>query len=89
MRYSKETTPFWSLGYKLFKGKFLRFMGGQKSSISDNECSKLINFVIPDCKRLQKDIDSVDIDCERPGIINTNIENFASVHKIQRDRGCI
>ena len=31
-RYNGDTKGFWSLGYKLFRGKFLRFMGGYKSS---------------------------------------------------------
>ena len=41
MRYNfPETVEFWRIGYKLFKGKFLRFMGGPKSSghvIDDSE----------------------------------------------------
>ena len=36
--------------------------------------------MIPDRNISQQDIDSVDIDCERPSIIIKNIENFASVY---------
>ena len=32
MRYKSDIVSFWSCGYKLFKGKFVRFMGGPKSS---------------------------------------------------------
>lgn len=31
MRYSKEVKSFWTAGFRLFRGRFLRFMGGQKS----------------------------------------------------------
>ena len=61
--FNKEATQFWSLGYKLCKDQLLRFMwvgvGGEKvqcNAMNVNECSKLINFVIPDRNILQKDI---------------------------------
>ena len=51
MRYSPEVKQFWRIGYKLFKGKFLRFMGGLKNQ---GQCGKgyerpsdsLINFAV-------------------------------------------
>ena len=57
MRYKfPESVEFWRIGYKLFKGKFLRFMGGPKSSghVIDDSKSKgnflqenaQVNFVI-------------------------------------------
>ena len=45
MRYKvPESVEFWRIGYKLFKGKFLRFMGGPKSSGHVNDDSKSLNF---------------------------------------------
>ena len=32
MGYMTEVKEFWALGYKLFRGKFIRFMGGYKAS---------------------------------------------------------
>ncbi|MEW8546432.1 MAG: YqaJ viral recombinase family protein, partial [Candidatus Thiodiazotropha sp.] len=63
MRYSEETKKFWKLGWRLFGGKFVRFMGGFKnmSQISTGESQQGlfnpalsdINFVVPDTKTLQ------------------------------------
>ena len=39
MRYSDETKLFWTLGYKIFKGKWLRFMkGGSKTQTEKDNC---------------------------------------------------
>ena len=78
MRYQNDTKEFWSLGYKMFKDNFLRFMGGEKNSFERNE-EALVNFVVPDRKLLQKEIESINIHCGRPGIIEKNIKNFSTV----------
>ena len=31
MRYSHRVKSFWNIGYKLFKERFVRFMGGYKN----------------------------------------------------------
>ena len=56
IQYHSETKQFWSLGYKIFKGKFLRFMGGDKisSRTSDqHNDNNMINFMVPDRMILQ------------------------------------
>ncbi|KAH3805074.1 hypothetical protein DPMN_133371 [Dreissena polymorpha] len=57
MRYSKESKMFWKLGYRLFGGRFLHFMGGNKnqrqivlgsgSSGNLNPLVSDINFAVP------------------------------------------
>ena len=63
MRYSKEVKHFWTLGYKLFKEKFIRFMGGHRNigQISTGgqrgdlrTGNSKINFAVPDVKRLRE-----------------------------------
>ena len=58
MRYCKEIKEFWYTGYKLFHGKFLRFMGGPKNhgSVVGMQAERgnydpkvsMINFAVPD-----------------------------------------
>lgn len=58
MRYSEDVKLFWRTGLRLFKGRFLRYMGGPKHKgqvISGDtapgafksETSK-VNFIVPD-----------------------------------------
>ena len=80
VRYCDSTKKFWSLGFRLFKGRFLRFMGGIKSISSNKHESKpsdsRVNFIVPGADTLRKDIDSADSCCQNPGIIFKNIESF-------------
>ena len=57
MRYRPETFKFWQIGYRIFHGKFLRFMSGLRSSgqVLDSSSEKglfdpaesNINFAVP------------------------------------------
>lgn len=90
MRYSADVKQFWSLGYILFKGKFVRFMGGYKNKgqlIQDNTLKgnllsddSKINFIVPDVKVLKKILDESETTCQNPGILGENIKNFAVLH---------
>ena len=56
MRYSPEVKQFWRIGYKLFKGRFLRFMSGMKNQGQEGPLKpseSAINFVVPDVKSLE------------------------------------
>jgi len=59
LRYSKEVKEVWAVGHCFtFRSKFLRFMGGYKTMLTDKEISEnmqytktnacLVNFAIPD-----------------------------------------
>jgi hypothetical protein len=57
MRYSDKVKQFWRIGYKLFNGKWLRFMGGSKrrgqvvvgntEKGNFNPTESEINFAVP------------------------------------------
>ena len=95
MRYTDQTKRFWALGYKLFKEKFLRFMGGYKNvgQIMGDMAQKghttssqsKINLVVPDVKVLRKEISQLDCCCERPGVLLGNIKLFKD---LIADRSC-
>ena len=40
MRYNDQTKQFWTLGYKLFKGKFIRFMGVKKYLVDQKKLNR-------------------------------------------------
>ena len=50
--YSKETMHFWKIGYKLFHGNFVRFMGGLKNTgqLISNKDNKLFCCTNPKCQ---------------------------------------
>lgn len=55
MRYTQEVKQFWKVGGKLFKGNFLRFMGGWKNqgqaSLGNfHPSASSVNFIVPDRK---------------------------------------
>ena len=72
--FSDNTKKFWALGYRLFRGKFICFMGGYKSTTDSN-----INFIVPDIKILQKEIRESEIECKEPGVIFQNIQSMSSL----------
>lgn len=90
MRYSPTVKRFWALGYTLFKDKFLRFMGGFKckGQIIGNfnkERQLLpqnsdINFVVPNRHSLVHEISEGSVRCDKPGILEKNIEIFSEVN---------
>ena len=86
MRYTTEVKEFWALGYKLFRGKFIRFMGGYKASGRlDVEAGRKnlspqnteINFACPDVNVLREEVDSLNLKCDKPGILDENIRIFS------------
>jgi len=78
MRYSEEVKRFWATGLKLFRGKSLHFMGGYRHErdVSDVQCGNSINFACPDRKLLQCVVKSNNTDCQKPGILFSNIDTF-------------
>ena len=90
MRYSDQVTRFWRMGYKLFHGKFLRFIGGFKNmgetGNSYNPLDSKINFAVPDVKQLSTA--KIGSGAIKPGIIKevlTDLENSASLFCLSFD----
>jgi hypothetical protein len=80
MRYSDTVKSFWKLGYRLFHGRFLRFMGGVENDH---------NFIVPDRKILTSAdiIDGLHSTSLTPGIMPPMINLFpkGSILKIAVD----
>lgn len=86
MRYSDITKMFWRTGYKLFRGKFLRFMGGFKNfgdivagrSLPGCCSASLsrVNFAVPSLHILRdSSLQSLfPTDSIRPGILKTLVQ---------------
>ncbi len=99
MRYSSNVKRFWAVGYKLFKEKFIRFMGGFKllgqltggdeMRGSLDPCNSRVNFVTPSVRYLRDDVLKQDISCENPGILTANIKKFSSEKLNKSYKVCI
>ena len=85
-RYSEECKLFWNTGFKLFRGRFLRFMGGPKHSCySLNEHEQIvdeyrpemskINFIVPG-RRLLNDENEI-VKKRAPGIMKQMIQTVS------------
>ena len=85
MHYSEETKLFWKIGYKLFHGKFFRFMSGcenKGTEISEDETrgnhdpqSSSINFAVPANATVRNFQVGVTVPKEvPPGVIQTALE---------------
>lgn len=82
MRYQDETLQFWQIGYRLFHGKFLRFMSGLRNfgQVLDKEveiseldpADSRINFAVPALKNLFRREDKLPP--VYPGICDKQIE---------------
>ena len=85
MRYSEPCKLFWKTGFKLFRGRFLRFMGGPKNKGHVNEAEDIrgnysaddssVNFVVPDRKILRDE--SKILPADKPGIITEIIDDIS------------
>ena len=84
MRYfQKETLRFWEVGYRLFRGKFLRFMSGPRGlgqvisgGKSKGQCTpgdSLINFAVPS----QQTLSNKSLDPVYPGVLTDTIRQLA------------
>ena len=76
MRYSPEVKKFWRVGFKLCKGRFLRFMCGMKNQGQDGclqPSESAINFVVPDKKSLEGTDVSDSLKGIDPGILQIMI----------------
>ena len=89
MFYWPTTQLFWKVGYKLFHGRFLRFMQGEKNEGTEvsgteepgahNPTLSSINFAVPNTSTIRNFQDGVDLPQEiKPGIIHENIDLRAS-----------
>ena len=85
MRYQTNVKHFWRLGYKMFGGRFLRFMGGFKNTcqVADgstvhaelNPLDSKINFVVPDKQVL---VSQSDMNIKKPGIMTEMLDTLSS-----------
>ena len=84
MRYQTAALNFWKVGYRLFHGKFLRFISGQKSmghSIDHPEdlgyidpSSSSINFAVPSRCNLYRGDEQTQSNSFLPGIFHQAID---------------
>ena len=89
MRYDRETLDFWVTFWRLFKGRGINFMMGNKGegllleennhTISPSQCR--INFVVPTDTTWKKEISEHRIEVEKPGMINSTLNTFASINE--------
>ncbi|KAK3085168.1 hypothetical protein FSP39_025400 [Pinctada imbricata] len=87
MRYDEQVTKFWKIGYKLFHGKFLRFMDGpkHKGQITFGEVPRgmydpsdaKINFVVPMSKVSDLNLSVLAPNDVKPGLIKPFLEKVA------------
>ena len=87
MRYQRETTQFWQLGYRLFHGKFLRFMSGLRNfgQVLNAEARQgdmvpedsRINFAVPAVNNLYREEDQTKP--IYPGICIDHLETLSKV----------
>ena len=79
-RYNEDVRSFWALGYKLFRGKFIRLMSGPKSqgklkmnqakgAAHLQERDSKVNFAVPSISVLRNEVKSHTLDCSKPGIM--------------------
>ena len=93
MRYGATIKKFWTVGYKLFREKFIRFMGGYKRVCDKTEShnfdtvNSCVNFVIPDVKILCEEVKKTQMTCDKPGVIQEILElvHPEKSHKITID----
>ena len=90
MRFTKEVRQFWTVGLQLFHARFIRFMGGFKcvGQLVNNrhftrenltpELSQ-INFICPDIKQLRDEKKKLEVKCDEPGIIYSNLDAMCAV----------
>ena len=91
MRNSPQVKQFWLAGYKLFHGRFLRFMSGPKSlgqAVQDESMlgyfdpkEAEINFAVPSVNHLKKTDLSFEDTVSRPGILDGSLSAAASGKK--------
>ena len=84
MRYSDEVRQFWSIGKRLFHGKFLNYMRGPcyTGQLCTDEterghippCLSKLNFPVPNEKHLSCPTNIPDE--LKPGILEDMIKNF-------------
>lgn len=89
MRYSDEIKLFWRIGSKLFHGRFLRFMSGQKSTaefLSDHRTP--FNFAVPSKHVLQTNqvFQSSDI---KPGLLPNILDTYAETECSKTFKLCV
>ena len=99
MRYSTDVKKFWNIGLKIFRGKFLRFMGGPKhrGRIVEGSAHKgqyipstaKVNFIVPSRDVLDKTPSVVDASELTPGIISPMIEQISKLSSGNTYKVCV
>ncbi|KAL5011712.1 hypothetical protein ScPMuIL_010263 [Solemya velum] len=87
MRYDEQVTKFWRIGYRLFHGRFLRFMSGPKhkgqvifgqtSQGTFSPSESKINFAVPMRKVTDSSLSPLGPDAIRPGIIQPLLDKVS------------
>ena len=96
MTYSPNIKLFWKTGQHLFKGKFLRFMGGLKHSGQLQNCTQSelnvenaqINFIVPS-KGCLKGNDILPKEVIRPGLFEPLLDVLAKTSRHCSFKLCI
>ena len=94
MRYSDKVKQFWRIGYKLFHGKWLRFMGGPKRRgqvvVGNTEKGNFkpaeseINFAVPRRALVSSELSPLSPEDVKPGILHTLLSKFAGKAEPQK-----
>jgi hypothetical protein len=80
MTYSNDVKKFWTVGYKLFKGKFLHFMkGDMKGDVKENQSD--INFAVPSFPTIEAAVKEFGFPKPAPGILSTNVDRFKDTNQ--------
>ncbi|KAL5010284.1 hypothetical protein ScPMuIL_012589 [Solemya velum] len=87
MRYDDKVKQFWEVGYRLFHGKWLRFMGGPKHAgtvlTGENEKgaynpeNSKINFVVPQRSIVSQTHSPIAAKDVTPGILHSLFDKFS------------
>ena len=93
MRYSPDVKRFWATGYKLFRGKFLHFMGGCRCNGRESQIQsgigESINFACPSDSVLRNIVRIDNEECQQPGILFSNIDTFCQSRKHKSYKLCL
>ena len=95
MTYSDNVKKFWRIGYKLFHGKFLRFMGGPKHTGSllppgsergnYNPAEGRINFAVPTRSVKSDKLSPLSAKEIQPGILDFLLDRIAECSDLQKN----
>ncbi len=99
MTYSHDSKLFWRTGYKLFHGKFLKFIGGFKNEgqVVNDACipghfspqMAKINFAVPDIKSIQDYKEILPTTEIVPGLLRPLFDAYAERGQTTSHKLCV